>query len=146
MTSSLVEVAIAILHQEDRFLMQLRDNNPGILYPGHWAFFGGHLEVGESPQACVQRELLEEIGYAPQGLTLFQRYEFPTVIRHVFVGQLDVSLDRLVLGEGWDLGLLSPEDIQHGQAFSSRAGQVRPIGEPHQKILLDFIAQGTQLA
>jgi hypothetical protein len=33
-----VEVAIAILYSSDRFLMQLRDNIPGIFYPGHWAF------------------------------------------------------------------------------------------------------------
>ena len=54
------EVAIAILYQGDRFLLQLRDDIPTIAWPGHWAFFGGHLEPGESADVAVQRELMEE--------------------------------------------------------------------------------------
>ena len=57
-----VEVAIAILYQEDKFLMQLRDNIPGIFYPGYWGLFGGHLEPGETPDIAVKREVIEEIG------------------------------------------------------------------------------------
>lgn len=32
------------------------------LGPGLWAFPAGHIEEGESPVACAQRELREEIG------------------------------------------------------------------------------------
>ncbi|NMG61182.1 NUDIX hydrolase, partial [Geitlerinema sp. P-1104] len=38
------EVAIAILHQNGRYLMQLRDDIPTIVYPGQWTFFGGTVE------------------------------------------------------------------------------------------------------
>ena len=58
-----VEVALAILTYEDKFLMQLRDNIPTILYPGVWGLFGGHMEAGETPEIAVEREVLEEIGY-----------------------------------------------------------------------------------
>ena len=48
-----VEVALAMLHRDDRWLMQLRDEIPGIIAPGCWGLFGGHLDPGETPeQAC----------------------------------------------------------------------------------------------
>lgn len=138
-TEDRLEVAIAILHQDSTFLMQLRDNTPGILYPGHWGLFGGHIEPGESAEIAIQRELSEEIGYIPPVLTPFNRYEDARVVRHVFQGAIAASLDELVLGEGWDMGWLTYEDIQRGDHYSAKANQWCPIGKPHQKMLLDFI-------
>ncbi|MGQ9872036.1 MAG: NUDIX hydrolase [Leptodesmis sp.] len=143
--ASRTEVAIAILYREGQFLMQLRDDYPNIIYPGHWGFFGGHLEPGESPEMGVRRELLEEIGYCPPILTLFSRRDnlHPTrpgyVTRHVYYGQLGVELQNLILGEGFDLDLLTPEDIRRGDRYSTRIQQVRPLCPPHQQILLDFM-------
>ena len=134
-----VSVAIAILYRQDSFLMQLRDNIPNILYPGYWCLFGGHLEPGETPDVAVQRELLEEIGYCPPVLSQFGCYYDERVIRHVYHGNLEVELQDLVLGEGWDLGLLTLEDIRRGDRYSQKAGQVRPLGIPHQRIMLEFI-------
>lgn len=135
------QVAIAILYQDRQFLMQLRDNIPTIIYPGHWAFFGGHIEPGESPDVAMRRELLEEIAYDPPHLTPFDCYVDAHAVRHIYHGPLTVPVTDLILGEGWDLGLFSQEDIRRGDRYSERAGQVRPLGLPHQKILLDFIAQ-----
>ena len=135
-----VEVALAILHTSDRFLMQLRDNIPGIAYPGYWGLFGGHLEPGEVPEVALKRELIEEINYTPPSLSLFRSYLNSDLIRHVYHAPLTVELNQLVLGEGWDMGLLTLEDIQQGEHYSENAGQVRPLGSIHQQILLDFIA------
>lgn len=142
MSTKIVEVAIAILHTSDRFLMQLRDNIPGILYPGYWGFFGGHIDPGETPKVAVKRELLEEISYAPPEVIEFGCYSDSRVLRHVFHAPLTVELDRLVLNEGWDMGLLTPEQVRAGSCYSDKAGQVRPIGPVHQQILLDFIDKG----
>jgi len=139
MSNQPVEVAIAILYRQDRFLMQLRDNIPGITYPGHWAFFGGHLDPGETPEIACQRELLEEIGYCPPLLSFFRCYRTDEVIRHIFSASIEVELENLVLGEGWDMGFMSITDIRRGECYSENAGEVRPLGSPHQKILLDFI-------
>lgn len=135
------EVAVAILYQADRFLLQLRDDIPGILYPGHWGFFGGHIEPGEDPPTAMERELLEEIGYAPPQLELFQRTETEQVIRHVFHGPLTVAVESLTLMEGWDLGLWTVDDILQGQRYSERSGDVRPLGRPHQEILRSFLGR-----
>lgn len=133
------EVAIAILYQQDQFLLQLRDNIPNIAYPGHWGLFGGHLEPGEVPEVALVRELQEEICYAPQNAVKFGVYEDDRALRHVFAAPLTVGLEALTLMEGWDLGLLTRSDIERGNQFSDRANQIQPLGAIHRRILLDFI-------
>ncbi|MCA1994064.1 MAG: NUDIX hydrolase [Coleofasciculus sp. S288] len=142
MTTKQVEVAIAILYRQGQLLMQLRDNIPSILYPGYWGLFGGHIEPGETPEEALKREILEEIGYTLLEASLFGYYPEPHVLRHVFHAPLTVELNQLVLTEGWDMGLLTPEQIQKGECYSERAGQVRPLGPAHQRILLDFLEKG----
>lgn len=119
--------------------MQLRDNIPTILYPGYWAFFGGHLEPGETPEIALKRELEEEIGYVPITVDKFGIYSDARVVRHVFSAPLTVELKDLVLGEGWDMGLLSRAEIKVGKAYSENAGMERSLSEIHQRILLDFM-------
>ncbi|WP_448563096.1 NUDIX hydrolase [Trichothermofontia sp.] len=132
------QVALAILYQGDRVLMQLRDSTPGIVYPGHWGFFGGHLEPGETPEMALRRELQEEIGYVPPQVFLLGQYPGELALRYVFHAPLPIGLDQLVLGEGWDMQLLPLDSIQRGEHYSDRAGRACPIGAPHQQILLDF--------
>ncbi|MEK0181987.1 MAG: NUDIX domain-containing protein [Oscillatoriales cyanobacterium] len=135
-----IYVAIAILYRDGKFLCQLRDDVPHIRYPGHWALFGGHMEPEETPEVAVLRELKEEISYAPPSVSFFCEDVEGDVIRHVFHAQLDVDVNDLVLLEGWDLKLLTPEEIRAGKCFSQQSGDVRPLGVAHQRILLNFIA------
>ncbi|MTJ09535.1 NUDIX hydrolase [Anabaena sp. UHCC 0204] len=139
MTNQLVHVAIAILYQENKFLMQLRDNIPNIIAPGCWAFFGGHIEPGETPEIAVKREIMEEIGYELTSFTKFGLYSDEKVVRHVFQAPLLVPVNQLVLSEGWDLDLLTPEDIHKGECYSANAGEVRPLATLPRTIMLDFI-------
>jgi 8-oxo-dGTP diphosphatase len=144
MNNQQVHVAIAILYQKNKFLMQLRDNIPGILYPGYWALFGGHIEPGETPDVAVKREILEEIGYDLPPFVEFGCYPNERVVRHVFHAPLLVELNQLVLNEGWDMRLFTPEDIRQGNCYSQNAGEVRPLGAMHQRIILDFIEKNQQ--
>jgi 8-oxo-dGTP diphosphatase len=134
-----VEVAIAILPHDGKFLMQLRDNIPTILYPGLWGLFGGHMEAGETPEIAVVREVIEEIGYEMTAPQKFGCYSDDRVIRHVFYAPLTVDIDRLVLSEGWDLGLITPAQIEAGAAYSEIAGEERLLGTVHQQIMIDFM-------
>lgn len=139
MNNQLVHVAIAILYQDNKYLMQLRDNIPTIAAAGCWGLFGGHMEPGETPEVTVKREIIEEIAYDLPTFTEFGCYSDEKAIRYVFQAPLLVDLSQLVLNEGWDMGLLTPEDIRRGDCYSAIAGEVRPLGMMHQKIMLDFI-------
>jgi 8-oxo-dGTP pyrophosphatase MutT (NUDIX family) len=134
-----VDVAICILYTPDRFLMQLRDNDPRILYPGYWALFGGHIEAGETPEVAVVREVAEEISYTlPNTMKKFGIYADEIARRHVFAAPLMVDLTALSLNEGWDMGLLTIAEIRSGQHYSAAAQAKRPIGPIHQNILTEF--------
>lgn len=51
----------AILKVGNRFVLQLRDDKPGISAPGMWSLFGGLLEKGETPEEALTREIEEEL-------------------------------------------------------------------------------------
>ncbi len=135
-------VAMAILYQEGKFLMQLRDDVPGILYPGHWGLFGGHLEGEETPEAGLVREVQEEINYLVSQPQKFRCYVDSRAVRYIFYASLTVEIQALEQMEGWDLDLVPPQAIMSGVYYSDKAQEERPLGDIHQRILLDFIASG----
>ena len=139
-SSARTSVAMAIIHQDGKYLMQLRDDIAGIAYPGVWGLFGGHLEPKESPEAGLKRELIEEIGYSVHQLTKFRSMEMDLYVRHFFYCSLTVPVETLELNEGWDLKLLTKAEIERGKAYSLQAGANKFLGKIHRQILLDFIA------
>lgn len=135
-----ISVAIAIIHQDGKYLMQLRDDLPTIAYPGVWGFFGGHIEPGEEPETALRRELEEEINYLSPALTKFCSNQIGKYIRHIFSSPLTVSMSELDLKEGWDMKLLTPKEIQQGFAYSAKAIANKPLGDVHRQIILNFMA------
>ncbi len=113
--------AAAILMVDDRYLLQLRDDIPGIWYPGHWGLFGGALEPQEDEISALQRELREEIGLAPESseLRLVTRFEFdlrPIGKGRYFRSYYEMSvpsavLPRLTLHEGADMRAFSSDEV-----------------------------------
>jgi 8-oxo-dGTP diphosphatase len=58
-----LQIAVAVLEREGRWLLQLRDDIEAIVHPGTWGLFGGHLDPGETPEQALRRELEEEISW-----------------------------------------------------------------------------------
>ena len=56
--------AALLVTEEGRYLMQLRDDKPGLRLAGHWALFGGAVEGAETPEQALRRELREELDFA----------------------------------------------------------------------------------
>jgi len=70
-------VAALLVLEDGRYLLQHRDDIPGIWYPGHWGCFGGSVDDGEKPLEALRRELREELELEPGGdLRFFTRFDF----------------------------------------------------------------------
>ena len=102
-----------------RYLMQLRDQKPGIYYPGHWGLFGGGGDDGEAADAALARELNEELKLSVESTRYFTEFTFDfsfagfhKVYRRYFeVAVTDAALKSLVLGEGSDLRAFTAREI-----------------------------------
>lgn len=95
-----------------RFLLHHRDDRPDVVYPGHWAGFGGAVEPGETPEDALVRELFEETGLelSPGEAHVVAEVPDPVAGRLVTVALLrrEVSVDDVVLGEGQGVALFDP--------------------------------------
>ncbi len=67
-------VAAAVLAERGRVLIAKRKQDGR--FPGLWEFPGGKLEKGESPEACLERELREEMGIEIRVDALFCRTRY----------------------------------------------------------------------
>ena len=121
---------MAFLHKNfESYLLQLRDFDSSITYPGHWGAFGGALEEGESPKTAVFRELTEEIGYAPEVFNLFlQAYKDAHRLNiYVFYSEINISISELNLMEGIDMGMFTKEEMLTKNLYSQKLGKAFPI-------------------
>lgn len=105
------KVALIILYDtEQRFLLQHRTADARLL-PGHWAFFGGGLKDGETPEDALRREALEEIGHQVKSPKLILEQDFreeETVGRlYIFIEHFDADKSALRLNEGQGWGWFS---------------------------------------
>ncbi|HEY3356043.1 MAG TPA: NUDIX domain-containing protein [Polyangia bacterium] len=109
-----LRVAGVILHRDGRVLLQHRDDDPAIRWPGFWAIFAGHLEDGETPEEGARREIEEELGLALEGpLALFHHSEDATRDRTMFVAALAVPPEALTLREGQGMALVGAAELDH---------------------------------
>ena len=121
------EVAIAMIECDGRWLLQLRDDIEGILYPGQWALFGGHLDPGETPEVALRRELEEEINWAGSDLEPWFELRDDKRVRHFFRGPLAVPFESLTLLEGQDMVLAELDELLTGSIWSPKCQQQRSL-------------------
>ena len=113
--------AAAVLWTPDgRYLLQLRDDKPGLIMRGHWAAFGGSVDPGEDGETAIRRELMEELefraGDAELVTELTIRLPLGTGVRWdrmsfyaVPITEEDVA--GMVLHEGQAMRLFYPQDL-----------------------------------
>jgi len=89
-----------LVNKDGKILMQLRDEKEGILYPGYWNLFGGHLDEDEEPKACIVREIKEELemDINPKFLTMASYIKKDDDC--VFVENIDIEEKNLIVNEG----------------------------------------------
>ena len=73
-----IQVAFALVERRGKYLICQRAS--GTHLGGHWEFPGGKREPGESWQACLRRELREELGVRLRNVRSLTslRYRYPS--------------------------------------------------------------------
>jgi 8-oxo-dGTP pyrophosphatase MutT (NUDIX family) len=110
--------AALLVLEDDRYLLQLRDDLPHIWYPGHWGLFGGGVDRGEDAVAALRRELREELELDMGEATLFVSFNYdltPVGLKRYFRAYYEVPVtlavfDRLVLREGAEMRALPGDE------------------------------------
>ena len=97
--------AIIFENENGEILLYLRDNKPGIPFPQHWDLIGGHVEVGETPEEALVREVKEELDIELKEYEFFKKYEcnegdaYPN-IKYIYTGKINIPIENITLLEG----------------------------------------------
>jgi 8-oxo-dGTP diphosphatase len=104
-------VTAAIITRNSKLLVARRAANQKL--PGFWEFPGGKVEIGETLQACLERELLEELGVSAiaSEVLMGSRYDYEHgAILLVAIQAELLSLDfRLTVHD--EIRWVPPEDM-----------------------------------
>ena len=98
-----LEVTVAVIERDGRFLIAQRQPNDS--FGGYWEFPGGKLDAGETMEACLAREIQEELGIVIQvgSKRMVIQYRYPSrVIRlHCFDCRLVEGEPRAIECAAW---------------------------------------------
>jgi len=103
--------SIIFINSRREVLLLLRDDKPGIPYPNMWDLPGGHVDEGESPEACIVREMHEEIETDVSGCRLHAIYDFPDRIEHIFLMPFEAETESIPLHEGQRLRWFAEHEL-----------------------------------
>jgi 8-oxo-dGTP diphosphatase len=129
-----LSVSLILLYdKEEKFLLQHRTSDAKRL-PGHWGFFGGEVEKGETPREAVIREAFEELRHKPNNLKLaFEEGFFLDGVpmhMHMFIEAYYKDKSELRLGEGQEWGWYKASEI----------GGLKMV--KHDRLIVERIARG----
>ena len=100
--------SVIFVNARGELLLRLRDDVPGLAFPGMWDLIGGAMEEGESPEDAVVRETLEELGLVLEHFLYWGDIR-GVVLIHVFTAPLDVPAQSLALTEGERVEWFAPD-------------------------------------
>jgi len=121
-----------------KVLLQLRTKEEGLFFPGFWSIFGGGLDEGERPEACILRELKEEIRFRPEHIMYWKETPYKEFIFHIFIGLIDLEKEEIALREGEDMGYFSEEEIDKMDIAFDYKQYLLEFFEKREELLLEL--------
>jgi 8-oxo-dGTP diphosphatase len=104
---------IIIINEKDHILLYLRDDKPNISCPNMWALPGGYIEPGETPQQCIFREMVEELGVEFERIELFVEAQRSYGFEHTFWAKTSIRIEDIVLTEGQAIQWFAFDEIEN---------------------------------
>ncbi len=97
----MIGAGIILLNNNNEVLLILRDNKLSIPFPNMWDIPGGKVEIGETPEEAIRREMNEEMGLVNLGeINLFGIFTSENITDNVFWKRLDIDTAEIELKEG----------------------------------------------
>ncbi|MDE3096315.1 MAG: NUDIX domain-containing protein [Chloroflexota bacterium] len=139
-----LSAGVILVDREGRVLLQHRDDDPKIMYPGHWGITGGAGMPGETPEQTARREVQEETGLSLGSIEPFRAYYnsgAPAAGRgrgaakrvdyelYLFHAPCDTPAEALICGEGRGLRFFAPHELP-----------AIDVAYNHREVLTDFFA------
>jgi 8-oxo-dGTP pyrophosphatase MutT (NUDIX family) len=120
-----ISAGVILVDALGRVLLQLRDDDPKIMFPGHWGITGGAAEAGEKPEDSARREVAEETGIPLGRIEPFRAYYFAETATgargstkrgadyelYLFHALCETPAEEMVCGEGRELRFFSPHEL-----------------------------------
>ncbi|MCX5815807.1 MAG: NUDIX domain-containing protein [Proteobacteria bacterium] len=116
------QCGLILENSEGKILLQLRDNKPGLPYPGCWGTFGGQIEEGETSEEAIRREIKEELNYELRNPEYFSNFPFDGYDIYMFRKRdAGITIQDLTVREGQKGEFLTlAEVIQSPCAFNCK--------------------------
>jgi 8-oxo-dGTP pyrophosphatase MutT (NUDIX family) len=137
-----MSAGVILVDRQGRVLMQLRDDDPAIMFPGHWGLTGGASQHAETPEQTARREVEEETGLQLEAIEPFRAYYFaetkggkkPQPGRadyelYMFHAPCDTPVEEMICGEGRELRFFAADEVA-----------ALDIAYNHAEVLADFFA------
>lgn len=106
-----IHVTCAIIEKDGKVLSTQRSETMNL--PLKWEFPGGKIDIGESPEDCLKRELQEELGVS---ITISRylapsTHQYPTFIITLYPFVCSITIGEIKLHEHKDLAWLTPDKL-----------------------------------
>ena len=105
-------VGCLVSDKRGRVLCQLRDDKPGVDFPGYWISTpGGRMKAGENPRQAIRRELAEEFEIEVKDLEMLKTSSYTSGkykgVYHFFLAHLLTLSSKIRCHEGQKAKMIS---------------------------------------